>query len=65
MHSKENHIMFSPPQMFPVHADFLDLSDKSLCQEDALTNLGLYVLRRSTDYNLFLPLCHNGLLSPT
>jgi hypothetical protein len=41
--------MFSSPQMFPVHADFLDLSDKNLCQEDALTNLGLYVLRRSTD----------------
>jgi hypothetical protein len=41
--------MFSSPQMFAVHADFLDLSDKNLCQEDALTNLGLYVLRRSTD----------------
>jgi hypothetical protein len=41
--------MFSPTQMFPVHADFLDLSDKNLCPEDALTNLGLYVLRRSID----------------
>jgi hypothetical protein len=60
MHSKENHIMFYSPQMFPVHPDFLDLSDKNLCQEDTLTNLDLYVLT-----NLFQPLCHNGLLSPT